>query len=232
MRLIEGTRVMAVEPLSLLRLEKTSLRQQALTALRRAITSGELPPGMHLVETDLSEALHISRGTLREAMRQLQQEGLISVTGERGRLSVRHLDAKEIKDIFSVRAALESLAARELCALPDRAAAVAILRNAVTEMERWAVANLEDRIEADLKFHRTMCQLTGNETLVHSWTSLEGSIRMSIMFAGVDRAIKNMNATRHAELVDAIDSGDADTAETAVRDHMTAAANVLVEGAA
>jgi len=223
---------MAVEPLSLLRLEKTSLRQQALTALRRAITSGELPPGMHLVETDLSEALHISRGTLREAMRQLQQEGLISVTGDRGRRSVRHLDAKEIKDIFSVRAALESLAARELCALPDRAAAVAILRNAVTAMERWAVANLEDRIEADMKFHRTMCQLTGNETLVHSWTSLEGSIRMSIMFAGVDRAIKNMNATRHAELVDAIDSGDADTAETAVRDHMTAAANVLVEGAA
>ena len=93
-------------------------------------------------------------------------------------------------------------------------------------------ANLEDRIEADLKFHRTMCQLTGNETLVHSWTSLEGSIRMSIMFAGVDRAIKNMNVTRHAEIVDAIDSGDADTAETAVRDHMTAAANVLVEGAA
>ena len=77
-----------------------------------------------------------------------------------------------------------------------------------------------------------MCQLTGNETLVHSWTSLEGSIRMSIMFAGVDRAIKNMDAKRHAELVDAIDSGDADTAETAVRDHMTAAANVLVEGAA
>ena len=223
---------MAVEPLSLLRLEKTSLRQQALTALRRAITTGELPPGMHLVETDLSEALHISRGTLREAMRQLQQEGLISVTGERGRLSVRHLDAKEIKDIFNVRAALESLAARERCALPDRADAVAILRNAVREMERWAVANLEDRIEADLKFHRTMCQLTGNETLVHSWTSLEGSIRMSIMFAGVDRAIKNMDATRHSELVDAIDSGDADTAETAVRDHMAAAANVLVEGAA
>ena len=225
-------RAMSAEPLSLLRLEKTSLRQQALTALRRAITSGELPPGTHLVETELSDALQISRGTLREAMRQLQQEGLISVTGDRGRLSVRHLDAKEIKDIFNVRAALESLAARELCALPDRAGAVAILRKAVAEMERWAVANLEDRIEADLKFHRTMCQLTGNETLLHSWTSLEGSIRMSIMFAGVDRAIKNMDVKRHSELVDAIESGDADTAETAVRDHMAAAANVLVEGAA
>ena len=136
MRLIEGTRVMAVEPLSLLRLEKTSLRQQALTALRRAITSGELPPGMHLVETDLSDALQISRGTLREAMRQLQQEGLISVTGDRGRLSVRHLDAKEIRDIFHVRAALESLAARELCALPDRAGAVDI--SAQGRRRRWS----------------------------------------------------------------------------------------------
>ena len=52
-------------------------------------------------------------------MRQLQQEGLISA-GARGRLSVRHLDAKEIRDIFDVRAALESLAARELAARPDR----------------------------------------------------------------------------------------------------------------
>ena len=56
---------MSAEPLSLLRLEKTSLRQQALSALRRAITTGELPPG-HLVETELADALQISRGTLRE----------------------------------------------------------------------------------------------------------------------------------------------------------------------
>ena len=138
MRLIEGMRAMAVEPLSLLRLEKNSLRQQALTALRRAITSGELPPGMHLVETELSDTLQISRGTLREAMRQLQQEGLISATGDRGRLSVRHLDAKEIKDIFRsarrwnrwppVNCARCPIAPppSQHCATPS------------TEMERWA----------------------------------------------------------------------------------------------
>lgn len=146
---------MSVEAASLLRLEKTSLREQALTALRRAITTGQLPPGTHLVETDLSEALHISRGTLREAMRQLQQEGLISL-GARGRLSVRHLDSKEITDIFDVRAALESLAASLLAAQTDRADVVAELRSAVDDMERWAASNLEDRIEADLKFHRTI----------------------------------------------------------------------------
>ncbi len=222
---------MSVEASSLLRLEKTSLREQALTALRRAITTGQLSPGTHLVETDLSEALQISRGTLREAMRQLQQEGVISA-GARGRLSVRHLDAKEIRDIFDVRAALESLAAQELARREDRSGAVAELRRAVADMEKWAASNLEDRIEADLKFHRTMCHLTGNETLLHSWSSLEGSIRMSIMFAGVDRALKNMDAKRHLEIVDAIESGDAGKAAATVREHMSGAATVLVDGAA
>jgi DNA-binding GntR family transcriptional regulator len=222
-------RSMSMETSSLLRLEKTSLREQALTALRRAITTGQLAPGTHLVETELSEALQISRGTLREAMRQLQQEGLISA-GARGRLSVRHLDAKEIKNIFDVRAALESLAAQDLASREDRSAAVAELRKAVVDMEKWAASNLEDRIEADLKFHRTMCHLTGNETLLHSWSSLEGSIRMSIMFAGVDRALKNMDAKRHSDIVDAIESGDADKAAAAVREHMAGAASVLVTG--
>lgn len=222
---------MSVESTSFLRLEKTSLREQALSALRRAITTGQLRPGTHLVETELSEALQISRGTLREAMRQLQQEGLISA-GARGRLSVRHLDTKEISDIFDVRAALESLAASTLALRDDRTAIVADLRHAVAEMERWAASNLEDRIEADLKFHRTMCHLTGNETLLHSWTSLEGSIRMSIMYAGVDRALKNMDAKRHHEIVDAIEAGDAGDAAATVRSHMASAAAVLVDGAA
>ncbi|HET7666339.1 MAG TPA: GntR family transcriptional regulator [Mycobacterium sp.] len=222
---------MSVEASSLLRLEKTSLREQALTALRRAITTGQLSPGTHLVETELSEALQISRGTLREAMRQLQQEGLISA-GARGRLSVRHLDAKEIKNIFDVRAALEALAAQDLAGREDRAGAVAELRKAVADMEKWAASNLEDRIEADLRFHRTMCHLTGNETLLHSWSSLEGSIRMSIMFAGVDRALKNMDAKRHHDIVDAIESGDVGKAAATVRAHMAGAATVLVDGAA
>jgi DNA-binding GntR family transcriptional regulator len=224
-------RPMSVESASLLRLERTSLREQALSALRRAITTGELAPGTHLVETELSDALHISRGTLREAMRQLQQEGLISA-GPRGRLSVRHLDAKEIKDIFDVRAALESLAARTLANRPDKEEVVAVLRKAVTEMVRRVEAHLDDRIEADLKFHRTMCQLSGNETLLHSWSSLEGSIRMSIMFAGVDRALKNMDTKRHSDIVDAIASGDADKAAATINDHMAGASHVLVDGSA
>ncbi|MBV6757988.1 GntR family transcriptional regulator [Rhodococcus sp. ACS1] len=215
---------MAGQPAALLGLEKTSLRQQAVAALRVAITSGELAPSSPLVETELSEMLQISRGTLREAMRQLQQEGLISA-GARGRLYVRHLDSKEIRDIFAVRAALEALAVRELAGLADRTTAIAELRAALDVMD---TAVLEARIEADLNFHRTMCSLTGNDTLLHSWISLEGSIRMSIMFAGLDRAVGNMDVGRHSAIVDAIETGDADEAAKAIQTHMDWASANLV----
>ncbi|BAD58081.1 GntR family transcriptional regulator [Nocardia farcinica] len=217
---------MVAQPAALLGLEKTSLRQQAVAALRSAITSGALAPSSPLVETELSEKLAISRGTLREAMRQLQQEGLITA-GPRGRLYVRHLDEKEIRDIFAVRAALESLAVRELAERTDRAELIPTLRRALDAMAR-AEHSLDERIEADLDFHRALCRLTGNETLLHSWQSLEGSIRMSIMWAGLDKAVGNMDVGRHHAIVDAIETGDADEAAAAVRRHMKGAADNLV----
>jgi DNA-binding FadR family transcriptional regulator len=72
-----------------------------------------------------------------------------------------------------------------------------------------------------------MCRLTGNDTLLHTWESLEGSIRMSIMFAGTERAIRNMSVARHKVIVDAIASGDPEAAAAEVHAHMGAAANNL-----
>jgi len=221
--------VMAVP--SLVGLTKTNLREQALASLRTAITSGQLPPQTPMVETELSEQLQISRGTLREAMRQLQQEGLL-VVAARGRLYVRSLGPKEIEDIFAVRSALESLAASTLASRDDRAVAVDRLRGLLDLMAQ-AVSNedLERRIEADLDFHRTLCQLTGNEMLLHTWQSLEGSIRMSIMYAGRAPALGNMDVDRHSVIVDAIASGDAAAAFAAVEEHLGwAAANLKAAG--
>ena len=185
------------------------------------------PPGKHLVETELSEMLNISRGTLREALRQLQQEGLVAA-GARGRLAVRNLDAKEIRDIFAVRAALETLAAQLLCTLEDRSEAVAELHTALEHMGSEAKSGIERGIEADLEFHRVLCRLTGNEPLLHAWEQLEGSIRMSIMWGGKERGIKNMDVGRHAEILDAIASADAGLAASVIKAHMDSAADVLV----
>ena len=216
---------------SLVGLTKTNLREQALASLRTAITSGQLPPQTPMVETELSEQLQISRGTLREAMRQLQQEGLL-VVAARGRLYVRSLGPKEIEDIFAVRSALESLAASTLAsARRPRRRGRSPSRTARPHGPGRDNEDLERRIEADLDFHRTLCQLTGNEMLLHTWQSLEGSIRMSIMYAGRAPALGNMDVDRHSVIVDAIASGDAAAAFVAVEEHLGwAAANLMTAG--
>lgn len=207
-------------------LAKTSLREQALDVLRNAVTSGEIAPGTHLVETELSAALSISRGTLREALRQLEQEGLVEPS-ERGRLRVRTLNAVEIEDMFEVRSALEGLAVAALCRLKNRKSVVRQLQSALDALAD-ATGSINDMVEIDLDFHRTMCTLTGNAALLRSWEGLAGSIRMSIMFAGEDRALTNMSVPRHQVLVDAVAAGDPDRARLAVEEHMRGAAMNLV----
>src|SRR5512141_2140535 len=115
-------------------LAKTSLREQALDQLRNAVTSGEIAPGTRLVETELSAALGISRGTLREALRQLEHDGLIE-TDERGRLTVRTLSTGELADMFTVRSALEGLAAAVLTTRPDVPTVVRRLQGAVDVLQ-------------------------------------------------------------------------------------------------
>ncbi|MCS5721696.1 GntR family transcriptional regulator [Herbiconiux sp. CPCC 203407] len=212
---------------ALLGLEKTNLREQAAVALRQAITSGALRPGTHLRETELSSQLQISRGTLREAFRELQQEGLV-VQATRGRLLVRSLSPKEIEDIFVVRGALESLAAELLVSSPDLKRHVDQLGRAVERMAEAEPGSLESRVEADLAFHRLLCSLTENESLVTSWEGLEGAIRMSIMFAGIERGTRNMDIARHQAIVDAVASGDRASVREAISEHMGQAARTLI----
>ena len=202
---------------------RTSLREQALHSLRNALTSGDIAPGTHLVETELSEALNISRGTLREALRQLQQEGLVEA-GERGRLMARTVHDHEIAQIFQVRAALEGLAAELLCHLEDRSEVVAELTAALQAMADSA-DDVHELVETDMDFHRRLCELAGNTALVQSWDVLAGSIRMSIMVAGVDRAVSNMAVPRHESILDAVRDGDAERARKIVVEHMQGAAD-------
>lgn len=88
-----------------------SLRRQATDMLRRAIVGGHFAPGEHLNERVLVDTLAVSRTSVREAIRQLEAEGLVETLQHRGSF-VRVVRLEEIKQIFDVRAALEALAAR------------------------------------------------------------------------------------------------------------------------
>ncbi|MFE9726185.1 GntR family transcriptional regulator [Streptomyces sp. NPDC005794] len=212
---------MSVEPLPTM--DRSTLRERVLQALRTAITAGAYRPGDHLGEVELAERLGVSRGTVREALRHLQQEGLVRA-GTRGMLRVNSLSSEEIRGIFRVRAALEGLAVTEIIARPDRSDAVSALRAAAEELAA-AGEDFAARVEADLGFHMRLCELSGNTMLVESWRHLEGRIRVTIMSRDPEEAPVMMTPGRHLAFIEAIEAGDVPGAIAVVDEHMAAAAD-------
>ena len=216
---------MSAEPLS--NLDRSTLRERALEALRSAITSGQYRPGDHLGEVELAKHLGVSRGTVREALRHLQQEGLVTI-GNRNMLRVSSVSPREIRELFRVRAALEGLAMAEIIASPGKDAAVATLRDALTRLADDG--DFAAKLEADLGFHLVLCRLSGNSMLVDAWRYLEGRIRVTIMNGEAARNGASaqtptmMSRDRHAPIVDAIERGDVPAAMAVVEQHMAAAA--------
>jgi DNA-binding GntR family transcriptional regulator len=214
----------SIEPL--VSLDRSTLRERALEALRAAVLSGQYRPGDHLGEVELAGSLGVSRGTVREALRHLQQEGLVTA-GTRGMLRVNILTPAEVRELFEVRAALEALAVRRITASPRRESAVASLRTALDDLAREQ-DDVTARMQADLAFHLLLCRLGGNSMLVEAWERLEGRMRVAILNGAAWQA-PMMARDRHAPIVDAIERGDADAAVAVVEEHMAAAADHFAE---
>src|SRR5580704_15724302 len=87
------------------------LRRQVLDELRQSIIAGRLRPGARLVERELIAMMGVSRTVIREALRQLESEGLVAIVPNKGPI-VRELTRDEARDLYSIRAVLEGLAAR------------------------------------------------------------------------------------------------------------------------
>jgi DNA-binding GntR family transcriptional regulator len=208
-----------VEPL--VSLDRTTLRERSLVALRSAILSGQYRPGDRLREEELAGHLGVSRATVREALRHLQQEGLVS-PGTRGILHVNSLTPGEVRELFRVRAALEGLAVRELIASDRREAAVAALRTALEAMvdEKQDPAK---RMDADLAFHLELCRQAGNAMLLEAWQRLESRMRVAVLNSATWQA-PMMARDRHAPIVAAVERADAAEAVRVVEEHMTSAA--------
>ena len=209
---------MSVESLSAL--DRSTLRERSLEALRSAILSGRYRPGDHLGEVELAGSLGGSRGTVREALRHLQQEGLVTA-GNRGMLRVNSLTSAEVHELFRVRAALEGLAVREVIASPRRESAAETLRAAVERLSDEDEPAV--RMEADLAFHLLLCQLSGNSMLVEAWQRLEGRMRVAILNGAAWQA-PMMARDRHVPIVEAVERGDVEAAVRGGDEHMTAAA--------
>jgi DNA-binding GntR family transcriptional regulator len=196
-----------------------SLREAARSAIRQAILRGDLKPGQRLVESDIAEQMGISRAPVREALRQLETEGLVVSEPHRGAF-VAELSAADMWEIYTLRAAIERLAVR---IVTEKASAetLAQLQQAVAKMDQAAREGDLVRLAAlDMSFHEMLCRTSGHSRLLDIWLSMTAQIRTFIdltttLYLPADKVVR-----LHTEVVEHIQSGRAEEAGQALARHI------------
>jgi DNA-binding GntR family transcriptional regulator len=188
------------------------LSDQVYEAIRGWIVSGELAPGMRVVESEIARILGTSQAPAREAVRRLAHEGLVTHRPRLGNF-VTEISQVEAREAREVRVLLETQAARR-AAGRMHSDEVALLRAEVQQMceaaERKDIGAFR---EADLRFHRLVCAVSGNSMLLKVWRTLEPALwNLQVVSNAMYAGDWNVMARRHTDLVDVLQSGDPEEA--------------------
>ena len=163
------------------------LRQQVVRVIREDILNGKLGPGQRLIETNLCEAYGVSRTVIREALRQLESERLITVRPNMGPI-VAILTDSEIRAIYVVRATLEGLAGKLFAenATPQDCRALLRLRDRLDKEYRHGDVDSREAIKAE--FYTLLLKGGKNEVLAEELRSIHARIAIFRRFAFVNEA--------------------------------------------
>lgn len=199
------------------------LREQVAERLRMAIVTGRFPPGMRLIERELCELLGVSRTSLREALRELQTDGLITLIPNKG-MTVSVLTEETARSIYEVRQMLEGLSARLFArnAMPEQMAA---LRNAVNELaEVYDNFSTEAFITCKTRFYDILLEGAGNAVAADMLRRIHtrASQLRVVSLSSAERAQQSIRELR--EFVDALEDRDEDRAWELCMKHVEAAA--------
>jgi DNA-binding GntR family transcriptional regulator len=196
------------------------LRSLVCEELRRQVITGELPPGTRLVEDRLAASLGVSRNPVREALQTLAGEGFVQILPRRGAV-VAEITPAQAEELFDVRIALESLAAR-LAARNADAAAVARLR-AVLERARLATeaGDLDALAARNTEFHQLVVAAGGNDYLCLLFAPMARRVQWVFRASAASRAPHSW--TEHEGLLNAITDGDEEYAAVLAIAHVAAA---------
>lgn len=199
------------------------LTELVMTALRERILSGEVPPGERLVEGKLSEELGVSRMPVREALRQLAAEGLVSIEPRRG-ASVTSFSPQQMRELVEVRATLEGLNAK-LAAQRHDDRQIADMQRILDEGAR-AAASTDDAqmLRLNQEFHDTLGNIAANSILRDIMRSLRD--RTALLFTPINRNRGPQNWDEHAAILRAVINGDAELASLLAMRHVYNAAQM------
>lgn len=222
---------MTLSPFAGIQKSAAPLRLQVLDSLRQAIISGRLAPGARLTERELTDMTGVSRTVVREALRQLESEGLIENIPNKGPV-VRELSLDEARDLYSIRAVLEGFAARlfadkasdaqidELSAALDRVVAA------------YEGGDANHVLETKNTFYGVLFEGAGSETLSTMLATLHARIwRWRAL--GLTHPQRSGERSRESignlrAVLGAIRARDADAAERLTRDEANKAAHEVV----
>jgi DNA-binding GntR family transcriptional regulator len=206
-----------------------TLVEQVVNAIVSEIIDGDLPANSRLIQDELARAYGVSRQPVQQALLLLRDRGMVREAPGRG-LIVSPLDVDFVRNLYEVRAMLDGLAAR-LAA--ERGSERAKSEGQVyLDAGRDAVesGSLHDQIEADMRFHGFINELSGNsligETTAPHWPYLR---RVMGEVLRDDAQMPQTILGEHVAILDAIIAGKAAEAESLSRDHISSAAKIFVQ---
>jgi DNA-binding GntR family transcriptional regulator len=194
-------------------LNKELLSDQVYAVIRHSIVNGDAKPGQRIKEGDLARELGVSQAPVREALKRLAHEGLVTYLPRRGNF-VTEISAEAAADAREVRVVIEALAGRRLASSPPNPELIAALRRLVAQMREAAADSDVARFrDLDLAFHREVCAAGGNSFVERIWQMMEPSLRTlrvvsDPLFAGDWSDMAEL----HGHLVDVLEARDAERA--------------------
>jgi DNA-binding GntR family transcriptional regulator len=213
------------------RIDGLSIQARVIGAMRERIISGELEPGTNLSEIALAEAFGVSRTPVREALKQLQTEGLVEIRPRVGTF-VTAPSRREINELFEMKGLLEGAAARLLAqrgAVPELAALRENLGHAdeaVRGDDREGYAQLVQQFHDLIISGADNAKLEGHYRILMNQLAYQRLVKTSLAQPG--RPLQS--DSEHHHVVELIESKDADAAERVMRDHVRASHRALMLG--
>lgn len=207
--------------------DKHNLSSGIVSLIKQKILFGELNPGDRIVETKLARELAISQTPIREAIRQLAGEGVVTIVPNKGPL-VRTFSAKDIFEIYSLRAVLEGMAIR----LAVQNASITDIRHLeqfYDGMKRKLADDAVESLSDDSGYmHHYIFKLSKHFVLLEMFETVSFRIQLVNRIVG-KKFTKEREVAEHGELIEALKSGDPDRAEIVMREHIRRAYVAFVD---
>lgn len=199
-------------------LERPILRESVYQQLRDWIVRGKLEPGEQLRDQELAERLGISRTPVREALRRLEDEGLVETAKNRW-TRVRPVDLKEAEQIYPIRAVLDGLALRLAFPLLDKASLSTMRKANVWLRAALKNADIPAAVEADSAFHDEYVRHCGNPELIEIIRGLRVKHhRLELTYFG-SPMLGLVSVQEHAGIIEAIVASDVEAAQQHLHRH-------------